>query len=1641
MYGICFGVLNIAVWTLFVARVDTGVAPYRYSRGGALVSHPKSTSNVRRVRSMDQESSLSGYKIRAGVPKNTPGPPSKPRLFDIRVKVSRGGPKPVLVLDVMPYPARIYQNAPPNTPVLTVTGYDNGTGGPLDELALTQPEESSYFKLHRSTPLSWVLVTRRYINQPFNYTFHFRVYGTVEGVIRDKDVIIDVVEENMFAPTFDQPQYDFLTYRKSFEKGIDLLGTVHAVDNDTQIYNSYFQYRILDRDVRPYFNITPNTGKIMIVGSFPESISQYTFTVTAIDSGSPQKQSSTRVRVNMTDVPPPELFCVSVEGLQARICWKDPTNGAYVERYQLQIAMNDKNVTSHPVVIRGKKNEVCTQVRATRPDRSYRFTVKVFNNTHWSPDSVQRLVNITRNGLYGDCHLFSDCSVLQPCVNGGTCRTLPDMSYQCDCRDGYNGRNCTETDMCVQSPCQNNGSCTFISHEQFNCTCPVHFYGDTCQYINRCVSNPCLNTGTCYSYSNGTSECACPKTFIGTHCEIYNSCHNSPCQHGGNCFSRANGTHECSCAEGYYGSMCENTNVCIIANPCHHGGICNFMDDDLFNCTCAGGFIGEKCETVDMCHYMQCRNNATCETFNGTEPRCVCSPGYWGRECQNIDACFADPCLHNGICHNYTDGTFKCTCVNGNYGDRCEHTDLCYSSPCSVGGTCTSTSDTDFLCQCTPERYGMTCEKIDGCKAKLCEQDSKCINKSGDGEVECICKEGTYGQYCEEVDPCRSSPCKHGSRCVNVTTEGYHCVCPPGWVGSTCEVADQCSSIQCQNKGVCKYGIKDGSFYCDCKENFAGNRCEKYNFCNPRSNMCLNNAFCQNVDHQLHQIVINRTVANVTNWYSCDCSNGYTGQKCNVTIDPCSFSRCDKVCAGNSVYRDKTGRYIWRETGLRQNVSMACPYGAHPHHPLPFASRPCNRSPSGHAYWGQPDTTACRELTAAEAEKRLLDLMAFTHDPSHLTAEVVINATDILENLLVFAFDDDEIAEEVTRVVSNLLTATESVLIESNHRNHSSERLIKLLEDFTKEVKTETNVSITTENINVMVVNFSLPHNANNDTAAFQYQPVLENSQNQSGLHGVKMALPKEVFDVAGNKNVRLEFVSYRTSAFFLPDDSPPEHIVLKQRVISATVHNTDISGLNFPIDYSVPNIEIGSNHTCVYWKTENRTWSSIGMETVSTGGHVTDCRAYHLTSFAVLLDPTPNMVLSEDHDKALTSISYIGCAISIFGLTFTIVTFSIFRSLNRERSGKILLNMCVSMLMLNVSFLLMAETSQSDGEGLCIAVGVLIHYFLLTTLTWMCTEAINMYQALIKVFTKYSSYFILKRCVVAWGLPAVVVAVTMGVNNLDNYRSKGQLCFISQSNTLAFYITLLGPACCILIINTIVFTLVARVIMKPKFKGHSPAGEKNEKVTPAQVRGAFTVMVLLGITWVFGPVAIKESKIVFYYLFTILNSLQGFLIFVFRCLFNTEVRSAWVLLIKTGKFKRRRGPIKSIVESSSKGYHDNRMNGSYVDSNNTDKSNIGNSNVISKNNLKNERYKNNGNVQKYKNGNMPNDDRRTSNESRGSNDRRHSGDRRSSYDRSHSGDRRSSNDRSHSGDRRSSNDRRYSGDRKISNPSIFTQF
>ncbi|CAJ0965186.1 unnamed protein product [Ranitomeya imitator] len=105
------------------------------------------------------------------------------------------------------------------------------------------------------------------------------------------------------------------------------------------------------------------------------------------------------------------------------------------------------------------------------------------------------------------------------------------------------------------------------------------------------------------------------------------------------------------------------------------------------------------------------------------------------------------------------------------------------------------------------------------------------------------------------------------------------------------------------------------------------------------------------------------------------------------------------------------------------------------------------------------------------------------------------------------------------------------------------------------------------------------------------------------------------------------------------------------------------------------------------------------------------------------------------------------------------------FKQLRRDYPSKILMNLCFSLLMLNLVFLVNEWLSSFRITGLCIFVGAILHYFLLTSFTWMGLEAVHMYFAFVKVFNSYIHKYILKLCIAGWGIPLVVVAALLSAN------------------------------------------------------------------------------------------------------------------------------------------------------------------------------------------------------------------------------------------------------------------------------------
>ncbi|XP_072191938.1 adhesion G-protein coupled receptor G2 isoform X2 [Excalfactoria chinensis] len=400
--------------------------------------------------------------------------------------------------------------------------------------------------------------------------------------------------------------------------------------------------------------------------------------------------------------------------------------------------------------------------------------------------------------------------------------------------------------------------------------------------------------------------------------------------------------------------------------------------------------------------------------------------------------------------------------------------------------------------------------------------------------------------------------------------------------------------------------------------------------------------------------------------------------------------------------------------------------------------------------------------------------------------------------------------------------------------------------------------------------------------------------------------LPPEEMDLAS----RIIFNFFKKTSVF--QDLSLKNASLISSVISSSVANLTISNLKANVTVTLQNIRPNQDNStvrCVFWDFNKNGghggWSYEGCIVKESRVNETVCSCNHLTSFAVLMNLYGNTPLSPTQELVLTFISYIGCGLSAIFLSITLVTYIAFEKIRRDYPSKILIQLCAALLLLNLVFLLDSWIALYNKRGLCIAVAVFLHYFLLVSFTWMGLEAFHMYLALVKVFNTYVRKYILKFCLVGWGLPAVVVAIVVAISP-DNYGliSTGRVsktrpdefCWIK--NRIVFYITAVGYFCVIFLINISMFIVVLIQLCRIKKKKQLGA---QRKTSIQDLRSVAGLTFLLGITWGFAFFTVNE---VFTYLFTIFNTLQGFFIFIFYCVTKENVRKQWRRYLCCGKFR-----------------------------------------------------------------------------------------------------------------------------------------
>ncbi|KAM5325162.1 adhesion G-protein coupled receptor G6 isoform 2-T2 [Glossophaga mutica] len=582
-----------------------------------------------------------------------------------------------------------------------------------------------------------------------------------------------------------------------------------------------------------------------------------------------------------------------------------------------------------------------------------------------------------------------------------------------------------------------------------------------------------------------------------------------------------------------------------------------------------------------------------------------------------------------------------------------------------------------------------------------------------------------------------------------------------------------------------------------------------------------------------------------------------------------------------------------------------------------YASRICYHDPSNVslAAWGPPDVSNCSR-EANEVANQILNL---TGDGQNLNSA---NITSIVEQVKRIVNKEENIditlGSTLMNIFSNILTSSDSDLLES-----SSEAL-KTIDElaFKIDLNSTSRVNIATRNLALgisslspktnEVLNFSISLPTNNES----YFQMYFESGHEDPLASV--ILPPNLLENLSQESSaavkRAQFTFFNKTGLF--QDVETKRVTLVSYVMACSIGNITIQNLKAPVQIKIRHTrnQTVRDPICAFWDLNKNEgsgfWNTSGCVVADRDPNSSEtvCLCNHLTHFGVLMDlPGTASQIDARNTKVLTFITYIGCGISAIFSAATLLTYVAFEKLRRDYPSKILMNLSTALLFLNLSFLLDGWVASFQVEGLCIAIAALLHFFLLATFTWMGLEAIHMYIALVKVFNTYIRRYILKFCVIGWGLPAFIVSVVLASKNQNEVYGKksygkeqdDEFCWIQDP--VVFYVSCAGYFGVMFFLNVAMF-----VVVMVQICGRN--GKRSNRTLREEVlrnlRSVVSLTFLLGMTWGFAFFAWGPLQVPFMYLFSIFNSLQGLFIFIFHCAMKENVQKQWRRHLCCGRFR-----------------------------------------------------------------------------------------------------------------------------------------
>ncbi|XP_071494561.1 adhesion G-protein coupled receptor G6-like [Diadema antillarum] len=530
--------------------------------------------------------------------------------------------------------------------------------------------------------------------------------------------------------------------------------------------------------------------------------------------------------------------------------------------------------------------------------------------------------------------------------------------------------------------------------------------------------------------------------------------------------------------------------------------------------------------------------------------------------------------------------------------------------------------------------------------------------------------------------------------------------------------------------------------------------------------------------------------------------------------------------------------------------------------------------------------------------------------------------------------ENPKVTKSVLTIIGSLTNIGRNKLVDAQKENGSSSTVIRVLEDQLLIVNTtggdgsfktvRPNVGVQVQTVSqeslIAGMEFIVISKSDSTNLTVDDIAVFGFTDRRSGIEsvirvGVRIK-PLESPDLrstnySASNRFRVAFSVMEPTLFGGPSmkedvGSLTQSVIPNTHIVSVTIK--DLWGKNFTthvrsafkqLQESSDEINI-TNPECVFWNfsaADGRgNWSDFGCELVSASDDARlICECNHTTNFAVIMNFRRKDDSTKDSsgNKVGKVLSYIGCGLSVTSLVLTMIIYGFSPKLRQKQPNQILLNLSASLLFLYLTFVVVAtfdelknKVDQDSSFWLCILAAALLHYFVLTSLTWMGVEGVNMYLLFVRVINCKIPGFMKKASLIAWGLPALVV-ISIGAFAQRDYVDS-DICVLNKRYMIG---SLLVPVGIIMLANLVIFIIViARLSQTMVAKTANREKALREQVR--RVQNAVCLFLLMGLTWSFGfLLLIKAFNHVFQIIFITLNSFQGFLIFLLYCLRQPIVR------------------------------------------------------------------------------------------------------------------------------------------------------